>query len=82
MLELARPLRVAREDLGEHAERMRSVVRNVLDLGVEIKHLDPALVDFPSFRDGRIVYLCWQEGEPTIAHWHDVEAGFGGRQPL
>jgi hypothetical protein len=82
MLELARPLRVAREDLGEHAERMRAVIRDVIDLGVEIKHLDPALIDFPSFRDGRIVYLCWQEGEPTIAHWHDVETGFAGRRPL
>jgi len=81
-MEMARPLREAREDLGEQAERMRAVVRSVMELGVEIKHLDPALIDFPAFRDGRVVFLCWQEGEATIGHWHDVEAGFAGREPL
>jgi hypothetical protein len=81
-LALARPLREAREDLGEQAERMRAVVRAVTEMGVEIKHLDPALIDFPALRDGRIVFLCWQEGESTIGHWHDIDAGFAGREPI
>jgi hypothetical protein len=33
-------------------------------------------------QDGRIVYLCWQLGEPEISWWHELEAGFSGRQPL
>jgi hypothetical protein len=81
-LAMARPLREAREELGEQAERMRAVVRTVTEMGVEIKHLDPALIDFPALRDGRVVFLCWQEGEATISFWHDVEAGFAGREPL
>jgi hypothetical protein len=81
-LELARPLRQAREDLGEHAEAMREVIRTVHKLGLEIKHLDPALLDFPAMRDDHIVYLCWQEGEATIEHWHEIDAGFAGRQIL
>jgi hypothetical protein len=81
-LELARPLRERREALGEQVEQMRSVVRAVLDMGVEIKRLDPALIDFRSFRHGRLVYLCWQEDEETIRYWHDIEAGFAGRRPL
>jgi len=81
-LELARPLRERREQLGEHAELMRAAIGAVLDLGVEVKHLDPALVDFPSIRDGRVVYLCWQEDEDTIAYWHDLNTGFAGRTPL
>ena len=64
------------------AERMRAVVRVVTEMGVQIKGLDPALIDFPAFRDGRVVFLCWQEGEATISHWHDIEAGFAGREPL
>jgi hypothetical protein len=40
------------------------------------------LLDFPSLRDGREVYLCWKWGEEDIAFWHEVEAGYGGRQPL
>jgi hypothetical protein len=82
LMEVARPLREAREDLGEYAERMRLVIREVLAMGVEIKRLDPALLDFPAVRDDRLVYLCWQEGEATIAFWHEVDAGFAGRRPL
>jgi len=82
LMEVARPLRQAREDLGEHAERMRQVIRALHDLGVEVKHLDPALLDFPALRGERVVYLCWQEGEMTVSHWHEVEDGFAGRQPL
>lgn len=82
VLDLARSLRQARGDLGEHVERMREAIRSVIEMGVEIKRLDPALLDFPALRDDRIVYLCWQEGESTVTHWHEVDQGFAGRQPL
>ena len=45
-------------------------VRELADLGVECKGFDRGLVDFPSERDGRAVYLCWMRGEPAVAHWH------------
>ena len=51
-------------------------------LGIEIKDYERGLCDFPHMRDGRVVYLCWQKGEDTIEWWHDIEAGFAGRQPL
>jgi hypothetical protein len=50
--------------------------------GVELKGIDEGLVDFPSEREGRVVYLCWRLGEDRIGWWHEVEAGFAGRQPL
>lgn len=50
-------------------------------LGVVLKGPD-GLCDFPSLRDGREVYLCWKLGEPQVAHWHEKNAGFDGRQPL
>ncbi|HYM14092.1 MAG TPA: DUF2203 domain-containing protein [Dehalococcoidia bacterium] len=50
--------------------------------GVELKGIDEGLVDFPADRAGRVVYLCWKLGEDRIAWWHEVEAGFAGRQPL
>ena len=50
--------------------------------GVELKGVEEGLVDFPSDRDGRVVYLCWRLGEDRIAWWHEIEAGFAGRQPL
>jgi hypothetical protein len=32
--------------------------------------------------DGREVYLCWRLGEPEVAHWHELNEGFAGRQKL
>ncbi len=48
-----------------------------------LRDLDRGLVDFPSVKgDEEEIYLCWEEGEPEIAFWHDLETGFAGRQPL
>ncbi len=52
------------------------------ELGVECKGAEQGLVDFPSEFGGRRVYLCWRLGEPSVQHWHEVDAGFAGRQPL
>jgi len=52
-------------------------------LGVQLKDYERGLIDFPTMRDGRVVLLCWQLGEgDRIEWWHDLEAGFAGRQPL
>ncbi|HVF57146.1 MAG TPA: DUF2203 domain-containing protein [Pyrinomonadaceae bacterium] len=52
-------------------------------LGVQMKDYTRGLIDFPSMRDGQVVLLCWQMGEgDTLAWWHEIEAGFAGRQPL
>ena len=37
---------------------------------------------FPSMMDGRVVFLCWKLGEPEVLHWHELDAGFRGRQSL
>jgi hypothetical protein len=47
-----------------------------------LRDLDRGLVDFPAVRDGREVYLCWEEDETEIGFWHEPEAGFAGRQLL
>jgi len=52
-------------------------------LGVQLKDYSQGLIDFPSMRDGRVVLLCWKADEgDELEWWHDVEAGFAGRQPL
>lgn len=50
--------------------------------GCELKGLDEGLIDFPSEREGRVVYLCWRIGEDAITWWHELDTGFAGRQPL
>jgi hypothetical protein len=62
--------------------RMRDLVMELRQLGVELKDYFTGLVDFPCLMDGREVYLCWRLGEPEVGHWHELEAGFTGRQKL
>jgi hypothetical protein len=53
------------------------------EMGVELKDYSRGLIDFPSLRDGRVIYLCWQIGDgPEITWWHETDAGFAGRRPL
>jgi hypothetical protein len=63
-------------------EQVQQAVRAIEALGIEIKDVNTGLVDFWALRDGREVYLCWRYNEPAVAFWHDLEAGFAGRQPL
>lgn len=50
--------------------------------GILVKDIRRGLIDFPSTREGREVLLCWMDGEDSVDFWHDVEAGYAGRQPL
>lgn len=63
-------------------EKLDVLVHRIQDMGVLIKDANLGLLDFPALKDGREVYLCWQYGEGEIAFWHEVEAGFAGRQPI
>lgn len=50
--------------------------------GIEVKDLDTGLVDFRSIREGEPIYLCWQRGESTVAHYHSISGGFRSRRPI
>ena len=63
------------DELNEHLQAINAT-------GAELKDPDTGLLDFPGERDGRTVYLCWRLGEARIAWWHELDAGFAGRQPL
>ncbi len=49
---------------------------------IQIKDVDRGLVDFPSVIAGKEVYLCWEKGEDDIEFWHDLDAGYAGRERL
>lgn len=63
-------------------ERIESLMEQIQSYGCVIKSVEAGLVDFLHNLGGRDVYLCWRYGEPTIAHYHDIHAGFNGRRPL
>jgi hypothetical protein len=62
---------------------LASGVDHLASQGIEVKSLDHGLIDFPALREGRVIYLCWRLGEgASIRFWHEIEAGFAGRQTL
>ena len=63
-------------------QHFHALLSTFKEWGVELKGIDEGLVDFPSHRDGRLVYLCWKRGEERIEFWHDIDSGFAGRQPV
>lgn len=63
-------------------EAVQRAVRALNALEIEIKDINTGLLDFRARRDGRDVYLCWRYDEPRVGFWHEIEAGFAGRQPL
>jgi hypothetical protein len=79
---LERDVAEAKALVQQAAGELERSFRELDGLGVELKGIDQGLLDFPSLRQGRVVYLCWRQGEETIAYWHEVEAGFAGRQLL
>jgi hypothetical protein len=75
-------LLAAREDVSRHADRINRYLQELEAIGCVFKGFDAGLVDFYTLRDDRPVFLCWKMGEERIQHWHELDAGFGGRQPI
>lgn len=71
-----------RAEMESQLERVRESIAEIDAIGVQVKDLDTGLLDFPFRLDEDIVLLCWRLGESSIEHWHTVESGFQGRQPV
>jgi hypothetical protein len=63
-------------------EKFDALIHRIQATDVLIKDVNLGLLDFLALKDGREVYLCWQYGEGDIAFWHEIEAGYAGRQPI
>jgi hypothetical protein len=57
-------------------------VASLNGMGIQLKGPLEGLIDFPSYRDGELVELCWKLGEEKVDHWHEIGEGFAGRRKL
>ncbi len=71
-----------RAEMEAHLQRVRESVAEIDSIGVQVKDLESGLLDFPCRLDDQVVLLCWRMGETSIEHWHTVDEGFQGRQPV
>lgn len=72
----------AQVELARYIQALRALAIELEAFGCELKDPDTGLIDFLSLRQGKPVYLCWLLGEERINYWHEIQAGFAGRQPL
>ena len=68
--------------LVEDFERLDVLVHRIQETGALFKDINLGLLDFPAMKDEHEVYLCWKYGEDDIAFWHEIDAGYAGRQPI
>jgi hypothetical protein len=61
---------------------LRREVEAITGQGVILRDPEAGLVDFPTEREGRLVFLCWRAEEDRVGFWHGPEGGFAGRRPL
>jgi hypothetical protein len=71
-----------RHEVDRVAARISAYVAELEQIGVALKGFEEGLVDFYGTFEGRLVCLCWRQGEDAVAHWHELETGFAGRQPI
>jgi len=71
-----------RKEVDRAADRVNGFVQELEQVGCVLKGFEQGLLDFYGLYQGRVVCLCWQRGEEAVQHWHELEAGFAGRQPI
>ena len=62
--------------------RLAEIEQEFSSREIQLKDLERGLIDFPSLRGHREVFLCWEEKDQDIEYWHDLETGFAGREPV
>jgi hypothetical protein len=70
------------EELEKDIEQLQVYVDELRALGVEPKNFVMGLVDFPAWINGHEAYLCWHLDEPDVLYWHELDAGYAGRQSV
>jgi hypothetical protein len=68
--------------LDQSVGRLEDYVEELTEVGCELKDYQVGLIDFVGRHQSRDVYLCWKLGEEQIGYWHEMNAGYAGRQPV
>ena len=64
------------------ARKINACLLELEQIGCEFKGFEEGLVDFHGKLEDREILWCWKMGEDRITHWHELDAGFAGRQPI
>ncbi|HMG17468.1 MAG TPA: DUF2203 domain-containing protein [Gemmatimonadales bacterium] len=71
-----------KSQIDDVARKINACLVELEQVGCEFKGFEEGLVDFHGKLDDREIFWCWRMGEDRITHWHELDAGFAGRQPI
>jgi hypothetical protein len=71
-----------RARIDEVAGRINDYLGELERIGCVFKGFEQGLVDFYGRLDDKEIFWCWMQGEEKIEHWHELETGYAGRQPV
>lgn len=71
-----------RSEIHDLAVRISDFVKELDQIGCQLKGFEPGLVDFHGNYQGRVVCLCWKHGESAVTHWHETDSGYAGRREI
>jgi len=71
-----------RREYEKAMDQLNDLIDELQQVGVELKDFEQGLIDFPAVYQDREVYLCWKRGEDKIVAWHEIDAGYSGRQDV
>jgi hypothetical protein len=80
--EVDQETRLLRLRLQGMVDQMQAAVAQIDAWGIQLRHIESGLVDFPALVSGRPVWLCWRLDEPEIGWWHEVTEAFDSRRRL
>ncbi len=75
-------LLTARNELTIKEDEMIDLQQVFLENDCVIKNIPTGLIDFVAVRNGKLVWLCFREGESKLEYYHDWDTGFTGRKPI
>jgi hypothetical protein len=71
-----------RSQVETSARRINDYLLELEQIGCVFKGFDQGLIDFYGKLDGRDIFWCWKAGEERVDHWHELKAGYAGRQAI
>jgi hypothetical protein len=69
-------------DVNEASHRIEGYLRELEDLGLEVRDLELGLIDFPTIIRGEPAFLCWRLEEDEVGYWHPAGKGYADRTPV
>lgn len=70
------------KDLDEAVANLQKDLDEIRTLGCVVRNVEQGWIDFPTKRDGELIYFCWRRGEKTIRFFHSRKSGMTERVPL